>query len=824
MLATRGVIRDSHEAAVNCVAHSPHRREFYSASADNSVKCWDTETGKLIRVLSQHKGWVTDLLYIVPMRQLISCSIDGQMLCWMLKASSAQSKTEKVEAYDLLAPEQKGKGPKGGGAAAKQLAAAPIHCMAYCERRKLVITSTGGKINIYNVSQYMDKAAGVRKTRLVLESSHGSGGVVKMHDDIIRCLLIVDDRTVLTAGYARCVGVYDLETRKKLRSIATPSDHGHEGAIAAMTFDTHNNRIITGGYDRTVKVWSMPPDGRLLQNFDTFAESLTGVCYCEVTKTLWASCSSGRPQVYDLHSGTNITQIVHTGVDGLRSPSMQKLWYFHSTKEIVATTAARDIVYWRYNPTAALRVLHGHKNWVEVLAVTSPPGPAIPELFSAGMDKIVKKWELGTKFNPDAIYCNDEYTGHAATILCGCFSDEHSLLATGSEDGVIRVWEYATDQKRLDLDTVEKFELLGHAERVTGLCVAAVRELAVLISVSWDQSIRFWDLREGIEYERPGDGLAVIEDAHDDYIYDVAFCGAGAQGREVFATGSADRTVKLWDFALCEAGKGLGACTAVLRGHEGEVFRVCWDAFHAQWLSGSDDATVCCWELDGGEDGAPTHVVPTREPVTALCVDTSSGHCVVGTLELTLRVYDLHAGECVSTHHGHTDSIRSIVHIPSMNEYISCSWDQTIRIWKAQPPPKTPGLPGAALGGGADAAATVPVDATTPGKSGAGAAAQPAPVEPEDEQDIPYEKKFPQIVPKTVKEMLSNRGAFASDGGAGGGAASTRSTRRAAVAAAKHTAEPAPAPRRVTRVEHRLDQLEADLRQADHLIPDDDVG
>ena len=78
----------------------------------------------------------------------------------------------------------------------------------------------------------------------------------------------------------------------------------------------------------------------------------------------------------------------------------------------------REVVYWRYTPSAALRVLHGHSNWVEVLAVSSPPAPEIPELFSAGMDKKVKKWELGTKFNPDAIYCNDEYVGHSATILC----------------------------------------------------------------------------------------------------------------------------------------------------------------------------------------------------------------------------------------------------------------------------------------------------------------------------------------------------------------------------------------------------------------------
>ena len=70
-----------------------------------------------------------------------------------------------------------------------------------------------------------------------------------------------------------------------------------------------------------------------------FAESVTGLCYVGVTRTLWACCACGRPYVYDLHSGSNITEIVHTGVDGLKTPSMLKLWYFETTKDVIATTA-----------------------------------------------------------------------------------------------------------------------------------------------------------------------------------------------------------------------------------------------------------------------------------------------------------------------------------------------------------------------------------------------------------------------------------------------------------------------------------------------------
>ena len=267
----------------------------------------------------------------------------------------------------------------------------------------------------------------------------------------------------------------------------------------------------------------------------------------------------------------------------------------------------REVVYWRYNPSAALRVLHGHSNWVEVLAVSSPPAPEIPELFSAGMDKKVKKWELGTKFNPDAIYCNDEYVGHSATILCAAFSDEHSLLCTGSEDTTIRVWQYATDRKRLDIDTVDKYELTEHEERVTGLSCAD----HILISVSWDQSVRFWDILTGTYQE-----IWTIEDAHDDYIYDVEFVERAPDGEAInqFATCSADRTIKLWDFAEATGGpqtaEGLppNGLSHTLSGHTGEVFKVNWNSVHGFWVSGSEDATLRTWS----PDGEPVGTVHTR--------------------------------------------------------------------------------------------------------------------------------------------------------------------------------------------------------------------
>jgi WD40 repeat protein len=190
----------------------------------------------------------------------------------------------------------------------------------------------------------------------------------------------------------------------------------------------------------------------------------------------------------------------------------------------------------------------------------------------------------------------------------------------------------------------------------------------MLISVSWDQTVRFWDILTG--HQAP----YLLEEAHDDYIWDVAYCAES----DTFATASADKTVKVWSMAT-------RALLGTLRGHGGEVFKVEWNPIHALWVSGGEDATVRTWTpvADGPqpvwtpkpkpvpEEGEPQpaaegeeaeseeeemppdplsalNTIGSREPVTALCLDKNSGYAVVASMDHYIRVYDLLACEVVA--------------------------------------------------------------------------------------------------------------------------------------------------------------------------------
>ena len=68
--------------------------------------------------------------------------------------------------------------------------------------------------------------------------------------------------------------------------------------------------------------------------------------------------------------------------------------------------------------------------------------------------------------------------------------------------------------------------------------------------------------------------------------------------------------------------------------------------------------------------------------MTALCIDEINGCLVTGSQDKIIRVFDIDKrDEIVQKNVGHTDEIRSVIHIPARNQYVSASWDNTVRIW-----------------------------------------------------------------------------------------------------------------------------------------------
>ncbi|XP_048258792.1 uncharacterized WD repeat-containing protein alr3466-like [Haliotis rufescens] len=226
-----------------------------------------------------------------------------------------------------------------------------------------------------------------------------------------------------------------------------------------------------------------------------------------------------------------------------------------------------------------------------------------------------------------------------------------------------------------------KFVFSEHMSCVTSL-VAVGREhgqnSTYVLSGGWDRRICIWDLEKG----RLHDNFRAANSAHGQDNMELAcdgviLCMDYSPSKNEFAYASSDKMVYIRKFSTDGSKMTL---VNTLQGHDGEITCVQWNPITSKWVTGSEDGTVRIWSGSGMNECET--ILSVQGGVACLCMDKIHGAIVAG-IQNTIRVYEAEFYRLVQSNLGHTESVRSIIHIPERNQYVSCSWDKTIRVWNA---------------------------------------------------------------------------------------------------------------------------------------------
>ena len=487
-----------------------------------------------------------------------------------------------------------------------------------------------------------------------------------------------DGRTIATGGLHKFVILWDSSTFKERRRL-----EGHKVRIYCASF-SHNGRMLASVDRNGIGIlWNLA-SGQPIAEFKGHQGGIEGVTFTRDEKYVVTAGWDGSVRYWDVKSGEENSSLRRSQGNAMCvATSHDGKW--------VANGGYGDVVeLFDHQQEESREFPHGCEAQLYGICFS----PDDEEFATASFDGTVKRWSTDKLTEIQTIKMSHRLSvDPKSPVISAAWSDDGQSIYSGHDDGTLRIRDAITGQ----------VENIVAAHKSTVATISVSPDGKSLVTGGCDNKVCVWDRKHLTGHEKDGEPVKpkLVMDEHSGWVVSSSFSPDG----NLLATGSADKTIRVWNFGKRESQKVLDRHTDIVRSlhfspdgkwlgsgsHGGEVYRwstESWDAhqvmknngFRSIRFSPSGDR-LAIGLASGGISIRKTDTwqelirMKNTFGLTTLEWSPHGQWIVFGNLKGKVQLRNPKTGALIKSFGQHRAAVATISYAPSGNAFVSAGVD-----------------------------------------------------------------------------------------------------------------------------------------------------